>query len=425
MSSNQQIVIPSVSNVNQIPTQEFRFAQKPPINQNCSRDWKRIDVVTNFLRVNFDQTDRRVWEYAIEFPNANFNEDDQKKKAIKLLLPQIRQRYSNFKLAGCNFFSLANVRENVEFIVQIAEVDIKCVIKNTNHFIDLRNVNQNEREFNQDVKCFFEKLIKHIILSNKKMLRIRDQYYDIRNMKKLEEKSYMLSGFSTGFRNTECGFLLNVNIKNKIINGESCLDKLKDLKKRYSENGQEFRFEAQNYFKDLTVLTSYGSPRTYKLKGVDFDRNITNTTIKIISTSEDIKLIEYYQRNYPELEIKEKNQPLLVVEKKMSDESTQEIYLIPQLCQLTGMEEKSTESRSNMSRQTRIRPNGKMEQIEGFLRLIDNSERKTKRKNGEEIALDAPKTVADNWGIKFDGFKKTTARIIPPPIINFASKNIY
>merc|ERR1712032_1529107 len=142
-----------------------------------------------------------------------------------------------------------------------------------------------------------------IILSNKKMLRIKDQYYNLNTIRRIEEKSYMISGFSTGFRNTECGFLLNVNIKNKFINGETCLDKLKELRSKHGI-GEEFRFEAKNYFTDLTILTSYGSPRTYKLKGVDFDRNITNTNIKITSTCENINLLEYYQRNYPDDPIK-------------------------------------------------------------------------------------------------------------------------
>ena len=47
----------------------------------------------------------------------------------------------------------------------------------------------------------------------------------------------------------------------------------------------------------------------------------------------------------------------------MSDESVSEIHLIPELCKLTGMEERSTEARSNMTRGARIRPNDKMKQI--------------------------------------------------------------
>jgi len=422
MSGNEQINLPEVSNVNPNLNNVFQFALKPPSNQNLLPGWKETKIVTNFLRVNFNQTDRKVWEYAIVFPSANINEDDQKKKKIKLLLPKIRENYSNFKLSGCNFFSLTNKNEDLELTVKIAEEEIPCVIKNTNHYVDLRNVNQTDREFNKDVKCFFEKLIKHIIMSNKKMLKIKDNYYNLNSMRKIEnEKSYIMSGFSTGFRCTESGFLLNVNIKNKIINGDTCLDKLRELRNKYNNNGgHEFHFEAQNYFRDITILTSYGSPRTYKLKGVDFDKNISNTTIKILNNSEEITLLTYYQRNYPEQPITSKNQPLLIVEKKMSDGSLQEIHLIPELCKLTSMEEKSTEARSKMTRGTKMRPEDKMRQIEEFLKLTNNPEGKTKRANGEIRNLDPPKNISDNWGIKFDGFKQTTARIIPSPLINFA-----
>jgi hypothetical protein len=408
-------------NENQIKN-NFKFAEKPQNNSMLPKDWKEIKIVTNFLRVNFNQTDKKVWEYSIVFINTNFNEDDQKKKAIKLLLPKIREKYNHFKLSGNNFFSLTYINEDIEFSVIILDIEVKCIIKNTNHFIDLKNVNQNDKQFNKDIKCFFEKVIKHIIMSNNKMLKIKDDYYDLKKMKKIDEKSYLISGFKTSFRHVECGFLYLVNIKNKFINAENCLDKLRELRTKYmNEGGQEFHYQAQIYFKELTIITQYGNPRTYRLKGVNFDKNITNTTIKINKTSEEITLLQYYEKNYPDQKITQKNQPLLIVENKMSDGTLQEIYLIPELCKLTGMDDRSTEAKSNMMKGTRMRPNERMELTMDFTKLINNQEKKTKKINGEIKNMDAPKNIADNWGIKFDDFKVTTARIMPPPTINFAS----
>ena len=83
--------------------EDFKFAEKPPTNNNLLPGWKKADVVTNFLRVNFNQQNKKVWEYAINI-DGKFNEDDQKKRAIKLLLPKLREKFSPFKVSGFNFF---------------------------------------------------------------------------------------------------------------------------------------------------------------------------------------------------------------------------------------------------------------------------------------------------------------------------------
>jgi hypothetical protein len=404
-------------------TKDFKFAIKPESKNDLSRGWRRVNIVTNFLRVNFNQTNRRVWEYAI-IVDGKFNEDDQKKRVIKSILPKIQENFSPFKLSGYNFFSLTNREEDLNFKATLGEEEFDCVIKKTKHFIDLSNINPKNHDFNRDVKSFFEKVIKQIILSNKKMLRIKDNYYDLSRMGNMNEKSYLASGFSTGFRNTDCGFLLLVNIKNKFINGISCLEKLSEIRDNFP-NGQEFQSEAQNYFRNLTIMTTYGSPRTYKLSGVDFQKNVSNTTIKMRNSCEEISLLRYYSMNYPDQKIQTKNQPLLVVEKKPlnNKEEVEMIYLIPELCHLTGMEDKSTELKSKMCNRTRIRPNDKMNQIGGFLKMIDSNDKKVKKVNGVVVKeMNSPNEIKENWGINFSGFKETSARIIPPPMVNFARK---
>jgi aubergine-like protein len=172
-------------------------------------------------------------------------------------------------------------------------------------------------------------------------------------------------------------------------------------------------------------MTTYGNPRTYRLTGVNFERDITNTTIKMRNTGEEISLLTYYNNNYPEQRIKSKNQPLLVVEKIMPDESVEQIYLVPELCNLTGMDDNSTELKSKMTNRTRTRPNDKMRQIEGFLNLINNKEKKQKKSNGVVVKeMESPMEIRDDWGIKFDGFKQTAARVIPSPIVCFANSKL-
>lgn len=417
-SSNQQEI-----KENQI-SKPFNFANKPSVNQNLPNGWKKCDVVTNFLRVNFNQSNKKVWEYAIIIKSATFNEDDQKKKCVRELMPLLKEKFSPFKLSGYTFFSMAQLERSISHTVEICEEKIEVQIVNTGHFIDLGNVDHKNIKFNNDVKSFFEKIIKQIIMSNKRMLKMKDNYFDLSNMKPMEEKSFLISGFSTGFRNCDSGFLLLINIKNKFLNGKNCLEKLNEIRNKFL-NGGDFQAEAKSYFQGITVMTTYGVPRTYKLSGVNFDKNLINTTFKIKKTGEEISLMNYYSKSYPDIRIKSPNQPLLIVEKKISDESVEQIFVVPELCNLTGMEDNSIELKTKMTSRTKLRPTDKMRQIEGFLNLIHNKEKKKKKFGDETRELNSPNDVKENWGISFNGFKQTQARQIPSPTVNFGKSKLF
>ena len=66
-----------------------------------------------------------------------------------------------------------------------------------------------------------------------------------------------------------------------------------------------------------TVLNTYGSLRTYRIKSIEFDTNPTKTSFNI-KDGDKIKTIsieEYYKIQY-KVNIKDPDQPLLIAERK-------------------------------------------------------------------------------------------------------------
>ncbi len=399
--------------------EDFIFAQRPSSNHSLSNNLRRVKVVTNNLIVNFNQIQKKCYEYYIEFPNIIFNENDQKRQAIKNLEKEIKKIYYPCKFAGNNFFSMKDIKEDTCLNTNIMEQDCIAVIKNSSHSIDLSKI-YNDPSIKREIKFLVENLIKNIIRANAKMIKLNyTNYYDLSTMKSISDNAYLINGFSTSFRSTESGFYLLVNVKNKFMNKQNCLDKLLQIRREYPK---DFRKEAEKIFSGMIVLTTYGTPRTYTLKGVNFDATIVNRTIKIQKTGKEISLKQYYEENYPNLKGKiSDNQPLLVVEQKRSDGNLEEIFLVPELCQLTGIDDKAAaDIKKNMSKTTKQRPNEKMNSITNFLKLLENKEpKKIKNKKSINDEYDSPFKIKEQWGLGFNNFKTLEAKLLPQPEIEF------
>jgi hypothetical protein len=403
-----------------VAKEDFIFSSRPSPNRNLSNNLKRVKVVSNNLMINFNQINKKCYEYCIEFPGIIFNENDQRQAAIKKLGTELHRCFAPYKFAGNNFFSLKNYEnEDIKIKTTILDQEVEAIVKKTKHFIDLSKI-CTDQTLKKDIKCFMENLIKNIIRANGKMIRLNyTNYYDLSTMKSISDNAYLINGFSTSFRSTESGFYLLVNVKNKFLNKMNCYEKLQQLRNDFP---RDFKREAEKFFSRLIVFTSYGTPRTYTLKGINFDATVLNRTIKVHRTGEEITLKQYYEQNYPEMRIRIREQPLLVVEQKISNGTLEEIFLVPELCKLTGIDEKAAaDIRLSMTRTTKVRPNEKMDSIQSFVQLLNNKESKKKINHitHTERVFDSPLKIKEEWGLSFNGFKTLEAKVLPTPEIEF------
>jgi aubergine len=235
-----------------------------------------------------------------------------------------------------------------------------------------------------------------------------------------------MPGYSTNVMITESGIFLRVGIKNKFINSKTCLEKIRELNSQY-RNGEYMR-KVTDFFKNYSVMTVYGNHKVYKIDAISFDSTVTNKTIPYrdrngIST--EITLHKYYKDQYQK-DIKHLDQPLLISYVKNSKGENDPIYLVPELCYLTGMDEdmRSMESlKKSMTSRTKVSPKDRMDRINEFKSMIYNRNQRRKvrinRNTGEEKVIPGPDDIREQWGVNVGDFKQFTGRELNSPEICF------
>lgn len=91
-----------------------------------------------------------------------------------------------------------------------------------------------------------------------------------------------------------------------------------------------------------SVITQYNNFQTYKIDRLDTTKN-PRSTFLWSKTNLQISFAEYYKQRYGKI-VKDLNQPLLVTIRKFREPNsnivkTEENYLIPELCNMTGLTE--------------------------------------------------------------------------------------
>lgn len=108
----------------------------------------------------------------------------------------------------------------------------------------------------------------------------------------------------------------------------------------------------------------------------DFDWDARPTSTFKLRKGEEISYQDYYKKNYS-IDIGDLNQPLLVSRPKKKDIKvgrTEPIYLLPELCCLTGLSEEARADFSVMkdvAAHTRIAPQGRTQTLTDFIKQIN------------------------------------------------------
>lgn len=122
---------------------------------------------------------------------------------------------------------------------------------------------------------------------------------------------------------------MQLDLTSKVVRKDKVSDYLNDLtnKKRFDKD------RVNEEIKGMTVVTSYSKAgkHTYRIESLNFDMTPMDEFEKKDGTKISFK--DYFSKQY-QLTIKDNNQPLLVVKDKRTD---REIYLIPELCEMTGL----------------------------------------------------------------------------------------
>lgn len=166
------------------------------------------------------------------------------------------------------------------------------------------------------------------------LVEINRQHYDVKS--KIDILSFNLTlfpGYNTSIRQHEDSILLNVELTTKIVNNRSVYDIIMEI----SRQGN-FKQEFLRAIAGQVVSLTYSS-KQHRVDDVDY----TKTPCSTFETKNGSKsYMDYYKEKY-DIKIKDQRQPLLVTKSKAKDiraGQSEYIFLIPELCQLCGLDDK-------------------------------------------------------------------------------------
>ena len=309
---------------------------------------------------------------------------------------QIKQIYGECLISGDSLFGIKKVDEP-----KIVKSFVSIKGKKEDYTLTFQKV-ATERTIRQEdiqrdplTKQFIELLIKDILYSNPKLEFYKGFFVINTDKKTIETDKISINfypGFTTSFMETDSGNYLNVTLKNKIIQSDTVLDYLSSYKYENKSN--------QNFIKEQLIgrgfKVSYAK-RNYHIDDILFDRSPKTQTF--ISNGKTLKLSDYYEKEY-KIKIKNVNQPLILVRKKDNNGDVKNLFFIPELCYLSGLEDEDTKNgqfMKELAKLTKLEPNERIQKTNEFIKLLEDS---TKDKNHPEKL--SAKEKSELYGIKVE-----------------------
>ena len=410
-----------------------------------------VDLTTNLLKLQISQNNQKLCLYSVHLePELDRNNYS----LYAIIQRQIDVELSNHFTQRCfSGFNLFASSENPPDFVQI-----QAKVKNTDYSVKFTKVGEMDLNtitdfdgVNQKKKSFFEKVIKDIMLKNRNTIKFGDD----RTIVKLGDKNMLnpdpehksketiYNGFYTSAQITENGLFLIVSNVNKHVMETTVYDIIVRIKnENQGKPESEKRKLIEEYFTThKTVLTTYGSFRTYRIKRIDFDASPAKTSFNVKEKNGQVKtvsILDYYKNQYS-ITLNDPEQPLLIVERKVKtqkkalpakeEENTKEqiIYLVPELVFATGIDTSndSTDRRRNIISKTKIDPNKKIEEIGKIRDMIFSNEAKGyKGKDGNSYTSKSSNQISKEWGINLGENLSIKGRILPQPKLKYAKNNI-
>lgn len=210
-------------------------------------------------------------------------------------------------------------------------------------------------------------------------------------------------GYLTTIKHHEEKFLLCVEVIHKVLRRDTALDVLGNVR----NNSNDFQNAARAELEGKVVMTHYNN-KTYRIDDIDFSLT-PKSTFHLRKEDKEVSFIDYYKSRY-NLTVRSETQPMLIsrpTAKNVRGGSDEPIYLIPELCGMTGL---SDSMRSNFTLMkdvaavTRVNPDRRVESLMKFHRRLYNS--------------DKIKDELNSWGLTFaDQLVNCNARVIPPQTI--------
>ncbi|XP_071451849.1 piwi-like protein Siwi [Hetaerina americana] len=346
-----------------------------------------IDLTSNYFRL-VAQTNWCLYQYRVDF-SPEEERTAIKRKIIHSFEDKLGEGYI---FDGTVLFSMNRLIEPMELYCLRPNSD-KC------YRITLRLVGDmapGDHHYLQFYNLLVRRCLGHLNLQ-----LVGRNYFDpaaaVSSMKD-EFKMQLWPGYITSIRQHEKEVMMCAEITHKVMRRDTVLDQLTEI---YARNNTDYQRVFKLHILGTIVLTEYNN-KTYRVDDVDF--NTTPLSTFSMKDNRSISYIEYYRQRY-DITIKHIKQPMLLTMPKQRDQRRgikQPIYLVPELCRMTGLNEnmrKNFPLMKCLADQTRLGPAERIDRLIQFSRRLQ----------GEAKA----KADLDRWNMKFSsGLIKFSGRVL-------------
>ncbi|KAL4470488.1 hypothetical protein ABPG74_012099 [Tetrahymena malaccensis] len=161
------------------------------------------------------------------------------------------------------------------------------------------------------------------------------------------------------------------------------------------ETALEYITANNNQIAGLSVITKYNNYQIYLIDRVDHTKTPLSTFLNK-RTNIQITFAQYYKERYG-IQIRNMSQPLLVHKRKYREANTniqkiEEVYLIPEICNMTGMTE---EQRSNFQAMREVANHTKLTPQQRYQSSIRNCKFLNSKARASGIQIDENSNVID------------------------------
>ena len=359
---------------------EMNFIEKPKFDQ------KKLDYIFNKKEVYCNlyqiliKKELKLYQYPYSV-DKNIEAGDLRirDKLFKASQRQLKEIYGDCFISGDSLYSMKKVEEAKSvncFIILKGKTEYKIDI---NKFENERIIKQEDIQKDPLAKQFIEMIIRDILRVNPKLEFYKNIFVMRDEKKKIETDRVSVTfypGFTTSFVETDRGNFLNVTLKNKIIQNETILDYLRNYK---YEKDPHLQKEIKDEIKGRTFKVSYAK-RNYTIDDISFDKNPKNTDFNY--EGKTVKLVDYYEST-KKIKIKDLNQPLIIVKRKNSQGEPINLYFVPELCSLSGLEDSWTKDgqfMKELAHFTKLNPTDRVNKTDKFIELLNDNTKDEKSK---------------------------------------------
>jgi len=244
---------------------------------------------------------------------------------------------------------------------------------------NIRIINEKDINENPFPKRFIELMIKDILSSNPNIGRFKDTFIILDKKEKIVINQSLSFDYYSGFKfelvDTDRGVYMNLALAHKFIRTENILE---FMKKSGNLRNRTIQEEIRAHLIDRSFKVSYINKRNYKINDILFDRSPINQTFNY--HRKVLTLMKYYEQEY-NIKIKDKDQPLILARIENNRGESFNLYFIPELCHLIGIDDENLTDinfMKKLSEYTRLEPNQRVNELNKFIELLEDDTRKEK-----------------------------------------------